>query len=106
VLTDTKNKEKMAQFLDAFLSNTEKIMLAKRLAIVYLLSEGVGETDIAETLHVTRATVDRIGLWYETKGVGYKVAIRKLKKQKLLNELKILALKAAARVIRAAAGHT
>lgn len=105
VLTSTKKKEEMSKFLDAFLSNTEKIMLAKRLAIVFLLSEGVEETKISETLLVTQSTVSRIKLWYETKGSGYKIAIIKLKKQKLLGELKLLALEVARRGIRAAGGR-
>ena len=105
VLTSTKKKEEMSKFLDAFLSNTEKIMLAKRLAIVFLLSEAVEETKISETLLVTKSTVSRIKLWYETKGSGYKIAITKLKKQKLLGELKLLALEVARRSIRAAGGR-
>ncbi|PJE67747.1 hypothetical protein COU95_00690 [Candidatus Shapirobacteria bacterium CG10_big_fil_rev_8_21_14_0_10_40_9] len=105
VLTSTKKKEEMSKFLDAFLSNTEKIMLAKRLAIVFLLSEAVEETKISETLLVTQSTVSRIKLWYETKGSGYKIAITKLKKQKLLGELKLLALEVARRSIRAAGGR-
>ena len=105
VLTNTKKKEEMSKFLDAFLSNTEKIMLAKRLAIVFLLSEGVEETKISETLLVTQSTVSRIKLWYETKGSGYKIAITKLKKQKLLGELKLLALEVVRRGIRAAGGR-
>ena len=105
VLTSTKKKEEMSKFLDAFLSNTEKIMLAKRLAIVFLLSEAVEETKISETLLVTQSTVSRIKLWYETKGSGYKIAITKLKKQKLLGELKLLALEVARRGIRAAGGR-
>lgn len=105
VLTDIKDRKKMAEFLDAFLSKTEKIMLAKRLAIVFLLSEGVEETKISETLSVTQSTVSRIKLWYETKGTGYKVAVVKLKRQKLLEELKLLALEVARRGIRAAGGR-
>jgi len=41
VLTDIKDKEAMAEFLDSFLSPTEKLMLAKRLAIAFLLTERV-----------------------------------------------------------------
>jgi len=105
VLSNTKEKEEMAQLLDAFLTKTEKIMLAKRLAIVYLLNEGVEETKIAESLNVTQATVSRIKLWYETKGSGYQVAVKKIKKQKLLNNLKFLALKVAGQAIRHAGGR-
>jgi uncharacterized protein YerC len=106
VLAETKNKKEMAIFLDAFLSDTEKVMLAKRIAIVYFLNEGIEGNIIAETLNVTPFTVSRIKLWWETKGEGYKVAIGKLKKQKYLETLKLLALKAADRVIRGAIGRT
>jgi uncharacterized protein YerC len=105
VLSTIKEKEEMGQLLDAFLTKTEKIMLAKRLAIVYLLSERVEETKIAENLNVTQATVSRIKLWYETKGSGYQVAVRKIKKQKLLNNLKFLALQIAGKAVRHAGGR-
>jgi uncharacterized protein YerC len=80
-------------------------MLAKRLAIAFLLTEQVEETKIAETLHVTQATVSRMKLWLETKGAGYQQAIDKIKKQKTLEELKILALKLVNYSIRAAGGR-
>jgi uncharacterized protein YerC len=105
VLTDIKDKRVMAEFLDSFLSKTEKTMLAKRLAIAFLLTEQVEETKIAETLHVTQATVSRMKLWLETKGAGYQQAIDKIKKQKTLEELKILALKLVNYSIRAAGGR-
>lgn len=105
VLADTKNQRQMVDFINAFLTSTEKVMLAKRLAIVFLLSERVGEIKIAETLSVTQPTVSRIKLWYETKGSGYKIAIDKLRKQKLLKDLKLLALEVTRRAIRAAGGR-
>jgi len=100
VLVKTRKKEEMAKFLDALLSKTEKIMLAKRIAIVYLLSEKVEQKAIAETLGVTEFTVSRLKLWYETKGEGYKVAIKELRKQKYLENIKILALKLAANLVK------
>lgn len=105
VMTQTKQEKLMRPFLDAFLSETEKIMLAKRLAIVFLLSEGVEETKISEILHVTQSTVSRMKLWYETKGSGYKVAISQLKKRKMLQVLKDLAIKSTAKAIRWAGGR-
>ncbi len=95
----------MTAFLEAFLSDTEKMMLAKRLAIVYLLSERVEESKISETLNVTRETVARLRLWSETKGSGYQVAIVKLREKKLLGDLKNLALKVAKQAIRNAGGR-
>ena len=104
-LTHIKNEKEMTAFLEAFLSNTEKMMLAKRLAVVYLLKERVEDSKISETLNVTRETVARLRLWSETKGSGYQVAIFKLREKKLLEELKILALKAVRQVIKGASGR-
>ena len=105
VLTDIKDKETMAQFLNSFLSKTEKIMLAKRLAMAFLLSEDIEETKIAQTLNVTQSTVSIMKLRLASKGAGYQQAIAKIKKQKVLEELKILALKIASYGIRAAGGR-
>lgn len=104
-LTDIKDKRKMEEFINSFLSGTERLMFAKRLAIVFLLEERISETTIAETLNVTQATVSRIKLWYESKGRGYKVAIAKLKKKKMLEQLKWLALKIAAHLAKSAGGR-
>lgn len=105
VLTDIKDKKSMAEFIDSFLSKTEKIMLAKRLAMFFLLSEDIEETKIAQTLNVTQSTVSIMKFRLETKWAGYQQAIAKIKKQKALEELKILALKIASYGIRAAGGR-
>ncbi|MFZ5366285.1 MAG: Trp family transcriptional regulator [Patescibacteria group bacterium] len=105
VLTDIKEKERMAKFLDSFLSSTEKLMLAKRLAIAFLLSEGVEESKIAETLNVTRPTVSRMRLYLETRGLGFKPAFEKIRKFKMLAVLKDFAIKATAKAIRWAGGR-
>lgn len=102
VITETKHKEQTVELLNALLSGTEKIMLAKRIAVVYLLNEGVDGTVISETLGVTPFTVSRLKLWYETKGSGYRIAINELKRQKQLEALKVLALRLAAYAIRSA----
>mgnify|MGYP001561257104 CR=1 FL=1 len=105
VLTDIKDKDSMAQFLDSFLSKTEKLMLAKRLALIYLLNERVEETRISEILKTTLANVSRMKLKLESKNMGYQQALAKIKKQKTLEELKDLALKLARYSIHAAGGR-
>lgn len=50
------------KILSALLTNTETIMLAKRLGIAYLLRENAEEVDIAEIVKTTRQTVARIRL--------------------------------------------
>jgi len=105
VLTNIKDKKEMAEFLEVFLSKTERLMLAKRLALIYLLSEGVEETKISEILKTTQANVSRMKLQLENGRKKYQTAINKIKKQKLLEEIKILALKFARYSVRAASGR-
>ena len=55
------------------LSQTERVMLAKRLAVVVLLVRGYTFQQIETTLGVTRQTVSR--LWRETKNGRYEKII-------------------------------
>ena len=52
-------------FLKEFSTETEKIMFAKRLAVICLLYEGVSKTYISEILLLSPSTIDRISLQYE-----------------------------------------
>lgn len=60
------------------LSQTERVMLAKRLAVVILLVRGYSFMQIEEALGVTRQTTVR--LWRETKAGGYEKIIRYARK--------------------------
>ncbi|PIR68664.1 hypothetical protein COX93_02080 [Candidatus Nomurabacteria bacterium CG_4_10_14_0_2_um_filter_30_12] len=52
-------------FLGDLLTKTEKIMLAKRFAIIYLLSKDVPVSYIAESLGVSYSTLSRMSLKYD-----------------------------------------
>ena len=52
-------------FLGDLLTKTEKIMLAKRFAVIYLLSQGVPATYIAESLGMSYSTIFRMSLKYD-----------------------------------------
>ena len=56
------------------LSQTERVMLAKRLAVVVLLTRGYSFTQIESALGVTRQTVVRI--WRDTKEGAYTHIVR------------------------------
>lgn len=105
VLRRIKTDSEAEFFLSSLLSETERMMLAKRLAIVVLLEENVPETTIAEILRVTRETVNRIGLLSQIKGEGYKIALRKLNEEKALSTFKKFLLSLARYSIRAARGY-
>ena len=48
-----------------FFTYTERAMFAKRLAIIAMLSRGVSNYAIAETLHMSPSTIERMSLKYE-----------------------------------------
>jgi len=52
-------------FLNDFLTRTEKIMLAKRFAVIYLLAKDVPTSYISEALCMSPATISRMSLKYE-----------------------------------------
>ena len=52
-------------FLNDFLTHTEKIMLAKRFAVIYLLSKDVPDSYISEALGMSPATIARMSLKFE-----------------------------------------
>ena len=80
--------EEMSAFFFSLLSPTEQIMLSKRLAIIVLLQEGIPESKISDTLNVTRITVERMRWFLETKGEGFKIALKKLEEEKRLESFK------------------
>lgn len=50
---------------NSLLTPTERLMLAKRLGILFLLKEKMSETSIADTLKTTQTTVSRINLQHK-----------------------------------------
>ena len=71
-LSDTAgNKRKSDILFKEFLTETEKIMFAKRLAVVCMLYEGVSKSYISQILLVSPSTVSRISLLYEIKAYPY-----------------------------------
>lgn len=78
VLVDIRSEREMERYIFDLLTPTERIMLAKRLAIATLLIEGLPYREIAERLKVSTATVGRVNLWLQTSGDGYRLAIEKI----------------------------
>jgi Trp operon repressor len=53
------NKEKSILFVNELFTESEKMMLAKRLAIIIMLKEGLSNRVISNSLNVSPATVTR-----------------------------------------------
>ena len=105
VLSKLTEQQTTTNFLLALLTPTERVMLAKRFAIIILLEEGFSESHISQTLHVTRVTVSRMQLFMEARGQGFSPAFQIIKHEKHLQELKNLLINLAAYTARAAGGR-
>lgn len=66
------------RFLSDFLTKTEKMMLAKRLALALMVEKGYHYFVIRDTLKVSTSTIRGMKSWLENRGEGYRLAIRKL----------------------------
>ncbi len=65
LLGHAKNHRELAYMLDELLTETEKIMLAKRLAIILMLEGDIPQNRIIEALSISPSTVTRFSLGVE-----------------------------------------
>ncbi|MEK7147933.1 MAG: Trp family transcriptional regulator [Patescibacteria group bacterium] len=65
ILARAQNEKRLALILDELLTETEKIMLAKRLAVVLMLAGNTPQHRIAEALYVSPSTITRFSLGIE-----------------------------------------
>ena len=85
---DTAGNQRKSDILfREFLTNTEKIMLAKRLAILCLIDDSVSEHYISYILNVSPSTISRISLSYEHGKYPYISNIIKKNKQNIWDVL-------------------
>lgn len=105
VLSSISRQEEMLPFLEAFLTKTELLMLAKRLAVVILLSENLSDAEISRTLHITRITIAKMRYFMEARGKGFDIAFSKIEKEKTLQEHKKFLISLARYAVRAAGGY-
>lgn len=78
ILQKAQSKNKFSYVLDELLTDTEKIMLAKRLAIILLLFAKFPQHRISDTLFVSPSTVARMSLNVE---IGKYDAIKNISEQ-------------------------
>jgi len=84
----SKDKEAANFFVDAFLAPTEKVMLAKRFAIFFLLEKETEGKEIARILKVSTSTVSRLKLWKKSLKKGQtKILERIILKREIKNLL-------------------
>lgn len=81
------SKDTALSLIEELLTPTEKVMLAKRFSIMFMLLEGYDYETIEETLKVSRSTVGYTSTWLKLKGVGIKRIIEKIKRDEALKSI-------------------
>ena len=99
------NKDETNAFLFSLLSETERLMLAKRLAIAVMIRSGVEQDSIVEALCITKETVNRTDLSLLKRTKGFEIAFKKISEDKIMQEIKNRLLKLASYSIKAAGGR-
>ena len=84
VINNVDNKDDFFELIKDILTPVEQIMIAKRVAIIYLLIKHVEQVVIAEHIKVSRATVAKFNLlFYEKKTRLIKIIESFLKNEKI-----------------------
>lgn len=99
------DKAETNTFLFSLLSDTERLMIAKRFAISIMLHEGVVQSSIADALCVTRETVSRIDLAMMKKPKGFEAAFAKIHADEVMQELKKALIRLASYSMKASGGR-
>ncbi len=82
-----KNKQEADQFISDLLTPTEKVMLAKRLAIAFLLENNYDYRTIQQILRVSTGTITSVNIARQHGSIGYKKVIGKILKEEALMKL-------------------
>lgn len=81
-----KNAKEAEEFFLDLLTYTEKVVLAKRLAIAMLLIQGLGYGEIKELLKVSDPTVTRVRNQLRS-GEGFRRIAKRLSRQEIWRQL-------------------
>lgn len=87
VLADLKKPAEVEMFLKDTLSETERTVLAKRLAIAYYLSKKKSYDLIRQDLRVSSATIANVQKWMESGGKGLKTALKTIEADEWAGEM-------------------
>ena len=80
-LISINNQQKAEKFIGDLFTDTEKVMLAKRLSIAFLLMKNYTYENIGDLLKVSKSTIWQVQRWLSAKGEGYKVILNELIKK-------------------------
>jgi predicted transcriptional regulator len=70
-----------------------------------MIKEGLTQSQISSSLHLTQATVSKLELMAKANGEGFDLAFSILEREKIFSDIKNTLIKLAGYTIRAAGGH-
>lgn len=73
--------DEIKHFFKDLLSETEALMLARRLKIAMLISRGKSYEEISSLIHTSHATIASVHAWLDGGFGGYLEGIKKLEKE-------------------------
>ena len=88
VMALLKDYNEMRKFLTELLSESEQIMLVRRLQIAKMLLEGAKYEEIRIELGVGYENINKVKKWLDAGGSGYLKAIERLEKKQLRREVR------------------
>lgn len=81
IVSQLRDIKEVEGFFSELLTKTEKIMLAKRLAIAVLLTRGYTYRDIRQVLRVSFPTIRSMQFWLDHGRGGLRNAVEKISKR-------------------------
>lgn len=75
-----RDQQTTISFLEDLLTDTEKTMLAKRIAIALMILKGKSYEEIDQTLKVSTATIWKVKEWLNRKGDGFRTLLQDVMK--------------------------
>jgi uncharacterized protein YerC len=84
ILSSLRSQDETKAFIYDFFTKTERLMLAKRLAIAMMLHRSHSYEDIKFILHVSTSTINRVANWLDSGGIGVTRVLDKLIREEKL----------------------
>lgn len=69
LIADLRSPAEARAFFESFMTDTEQLVFAKRLAIMWLLKQGKSYDEIKKQLHVSSATISSLASLMDKQGV-------------------------------------
>lgn len=87
IVSKGQSRDEFASIMDGILTHEERVMIAKRVAVLYLLGWEVGQVEIAKKLHMSTATVNHYATLSKITNSSITKVINRLKANRQIVDL-------------------